>query len=68
MRLKKIDSQKVSAALTVKVILFVEMINTMVSNATYVNHVERLLQISPTLLHIIARNLLINGFPMLNAW
>lgn len=68
MRLKKIDSQKVSAALTVKVILFVEMINTMVSNATYVNHVERLLQIPPTLLHIIARNLLINGFPMLNAW
>lgn len=68
MRLKKIDSQKVSASLTVKVILFVEMVNTMVSKATYVNHVERLLQISPTLLHIIARNLLINGVPMLNAW
>ena len=68
MRLKKIDSQKVNAVLTVKAILFVGMVYIAESNAIYVNLAERLLLISHTPLHIIARSLSTNGLPILSAW
>lgn len=66
MRLKKIDSQEASVVHIAKVILFVEMVNTVVNNATFANLAEGLLPISHTRLHIIAKKLLINRLLMLN--